>query len=225
MDPRKLLDYLALLLNYVARRLRYYEAIGDLQPDELAPEEIVDAIYLEAGEELRHGPPGEHGYRWMRALADRLLERERRRIRAARKRAGAPEVPLARRLPELLPDPTTPLPEAVADAAELQRALACIVGELPAHLREPLLLLVVDGYDVDDVAALERLSPGEVTWRVARARRLLRDRLAREYGDREAPPLEKMFRLVERLQPSATAAARARGQLGATPAPPPTTAA
>jgi DNA-directed RNA polymerase specialized sigma24 family protein len=219
VEPRSaenLAGYVGPLVNYVCRRLRYYEAIGDLQPTDLQPEDIVDLIYLEAGEHLRHSPPGEPGYRWLRSLADRILAREVRRIRtehAAADIRSAPETPPERRLPELIPDSRAPVPEEVAVGNELQRSLARLVGEFPDSLREPFLLMVVDGYGRKDIAAMEGLPPDEVTRRVAQAIRVLRDRLAEEYADQDAPPPEQLFRLVERLSPTAVAAARARQHL------------
>ena len=214
---RSLADHVGLLLNYECRRLRYYEAIGDLQPNDLRPEDIVDQAYLEAGEQLRRGAAGEAGYRWLRSLADRVLDREVRRIRAERAKADEsrePEAIVARRLPELWPDPTAPISEEVAQAnEELQRALERILGELPDELREPFVLVVADGYSREDVAVFEALTPDEVTCRVALTIRLLRDRLAREY-EGEPPPLEQTFRLVERMPPTPTATARARASLG-----------
>src|SRR5262245_43728159 len=219
VEPRSaenLAGYVEPLLNYVSRRLRYYEAIGDLQPTDVQPADIIDRIYLEAGEHLRHAPPGEPGYRWLRSLADRVLEREIRRIRAERRASdlrGAPETLLERRLPELIPDSTTPVPEDVVAGHELQRALGRRLGEWPASLREPFLLMVVDGYGAKDVAAMEGVSPHEVTRRVAQAASVLRDRLAEQYGAENAPPPEQLFRLVERLSPPTVAAARARQHL------------
>ncbi len=229
MDPRSaesLVEHLPLLLNYVGRRLRYYEAIGDVQPDALTPEEIVRAVYLEAGEHL-HGPPrGERGYRWLRALADRILEREIRRVRAERARVeDVPAIHLGRRLPDVFPDPTALAPDNPAAEAEAQRALARVVGDLPAELREPFFLRVVDGYDREDVAAVEGISPEEADRRVARAALVLRDRVAREYAEREAPRLEELFRLVQRLEPSNATEAYARAQLEAASTPQPPTAA
>lgn len=229
MDPRSsdiLVGHLPLLLNYIGRRLRYYEAIGDLGPDALTAEDVAKAVYLEAVRRRDQLPSGTEGYRRLRALADDLLERELRRVRAERASAeNEPEVSLARRLPEMFPDPSTPPPDEVAAAAEMQRALARIVGDLPIELREPFLLRVGDRYDRDDVAAIEGISPDQVDRRVASASLLMRERLAREYGEREAPRLDELFRLIERLQPSAATQAFTRAQLDAASSPPPPTAA
>jgi DNA-directed RNA polymerase specialized sigma24 family protein len=147
-------------------------------------------------------------------LADRILEREVSRSRAASADADErPEVDLARRLPEVLPDTNSPLPEDEAAAAELQRAIARVVGKLPAELREPFLMVVADGYEPDEVAALEGLPLKEVTRRVQAATGLLREGIAREYGDEAAPSVEEIIRLMERWQASPADEERARAQL------------
>lgn len=146
------------LLNYVGRRLRYYEAIGDLGPGGLEPEAIVDAVLDEAGEHLRNLPPGER-LRWLRGLADRILSREVERARA--------------------------MPDVEQQTEELRRAATRILGELPESLREPFLLMFAEGYTRDDVAALEGVTPVEATRRIAQAGQLLRERLRREFGDIE----------------------------------------
>src|SRR5438094_6784108 len=84
----RLADLLEPLCNYSCRRLRYYEAIGELGSGQLSPADIVDLTYLEAGEYLRHQPSDERGYRWLRQLAERVLRREIERLR--KEQGGAP---------------------------------------------------------------------------------------------------------------------------------------
>jgi hypothetical protein len=62
------------------------------------------------------------------------------------------------------------------------------------------------------------LPPDEVRRRVGQASLMLRARLARDYGGGDEVPLERLFRFVERLEPSAEAYTRARQRL-AEPAP------
>jgi DNA-directed RNA polymerase specialized sigma24 family protein len=213
-----LADKLALLTNHVRRRLRYFEAIGDVQPGDLDPEDLVDGVYLDAGQRLQQQASGERDYRWLRRLADEVLERAVRQVRAQRRSAGA-TAPIIRSLPELVPDPNTPIPEEVAADAGFQRALARLFGQLPDELREPFLLVVADGYRIGEVAALEHLLPEEVRRRVAHASLLLRERLAQAYGGGEQLPLERLFRLAERIEPTTDAYTRARQRLSQPPAP------
>ena len=210
----RLVDLAAPLINYVTRRLRYYEATGELEPADVASEDIVDAVYLEAGEHLRHRPPGERGYRWLRAIADEIVNGEINTVRAARRVAGQPETATrAPALASLIPDPNAPIPEQVAESVELQQAIARVLGDLHDSLREPLLLMAVEGYDLAVVALMESIEPSEVARRVTTATDVLRQRLQREYGDAEPPTPEQMFRLVEQITPSASDTQRARDQL------------
>ena len=146
------------LRNYVGRRLRYYEAIGDLEPGGLEPESIVTAVLAEAGEHVRDLPPGER-LRCLRGVADRILSREVERAQA--------------------------MPDVEVQTEELRRAATRILGELPESLREPFLLMFSEGYTRDDVAALEGVTAVEATRRIAQAGQLLRERLRREFGDIE----------------------------------------
>jgi DNA-directed RNA polymerase specialized sigma24 family protein len=184
------------LNNYVARRLRYYQAIGDLDPEDLPIAEVVDETYLDAAKERR--PPGQAAYPWLRQIANRVLAHKLRRIGKAKRPTDRE---LQRALPELVPDPTGPVPDEVAETDELQRAMARILGELPDELREPFLLVVGDGHGFEDVAELEGTSREEALRRVATAGLILRRRLAREYGMDEALPLEQLFAAVERVEP------------------------
>jgi DNA-directed RNA polymerase specialized sigma24 family protein len=180
--------------------LEYYEAIGDLHPGDFRAEDIVDLTYLEA-QRRGEDPPG---YRRLRTVADRVLQRHVDRIRAQRRAAERNgEVAFARRMPELLPDPTTSPPDDLAAAAELRRAVARLVGELPDDEREPLLMVVVDGQRVDDVAALEQLTRGEVLRRIADGMIRLRRLLAREYGEGEPPDAAEILNLLELPIPTA----------------------
>src|SRR5437660_648319 len=95
---------------------------------------------------------------------------------------------MARHPAERLADPRTPIPDELAESDGFQRAIARLLGRLPAGLREPFLLVVADGYDRDDVAALEGLQPAEVTRRVARASRFLKRCLAAELGPVDLDP-------------------------------------
>jgi hypothetical protein len=69
-----------------------------------------------------------------------------------------------------------------------------MLGQLPESFREPLLLRVVDGYSVEEIANLEGTSPSEVQRDLWQARSWIRAKLAEEYG--KAPPRRFWERLV-----------------------------
>jgi DNA-directed RNA polymerase specialized sigma24 family protein len=194
-SAQQLSDVAAPLANFVCRRLRYYEAIGGLRPGDVDVRDLVARTYREAADPRRHRPTGERDYRWLRSIAETLVQREVRRFEAERPPARPEILPLR----ELVADPTVPVPEPVAHDPRLQRALALLIGQLPDMMREPFLQVVVDGYSLEDAAALEGLRPDGIIRRVAQASLWLRDRLAREYGDTQRLALEQIFRAVEKL--------------------------
>jgi DNA-directed RNA polymerase specialized sigma24 family protein len=229
MEPRSqtaLTELVGPLSDYVARRVRYHEALGNLQKGEVEPEDIVALTFLEASRLLRERPPASPiELRWLRRLAGRLLDREVRRLRAERGDVDeqGPRDPRDQigRLPELVSDAEAAEPDDVAERIALERALSCLLGGLPELLREPLLLLVVDQYEREQVAALEGSSVDQVLRRVERANRRLLTRLGPVYGDEATAPLERLLELVERGGRGVTDEARVRERLATEQAPPP----
>lgn len=218
------------LVNYVRRRLRYHEAQGEIAPNELRVEDIVDSTFVETIARTAERPAQGGIYPWLRRLARRILRREIERARRHRRErsleeplrsrltdepeAGAPPL----RLIDVLPDPSAPVPEQVAEQAEFQRALARMLGEVPETWREPFLLHMVDGYSLRRVAELEGVSVSEIRRRIKQARELLRARLAEEYEDiAGTPPSEGLFASVERAEASTEHEARLRERLTAHP--------
>jgi RNA polymerase sigma-70 factor (ECF subfamily) len=115
---------------------------------------------------------------------------------------------------DVLPNPSSPIPEQVVESLEFQHALATILRQLPTAWREPFLLHVRDGLSLREVAQMEGLPMAEVRQRIARAREFLRARLAEEYADTPLPPpTETIFELLERIEPTPEQLARTRARL------------
>jgi RNA polymerase sigma-70 factor (ECF subfamily) len=102
---------------------------------------------------------------------------------------------VARRLRRFLPwpadDPAAAVPadgsspEAALAAEQLHARIARLVTALPASLRDPLLLLASGEYRYAEMSTILDVPAGTLKWRVAEARRLLRERLAK-HGYRDA---------------------------------------
>jgi RNA polymerase sigma-70 factor (ECF subfamily) len=70
-------------------------------------------------------------------------------------------------------------------ARERDRVLAQMIRSLPAKLRDPFLLAATGEHRYEDIATMLGIPVGTVKWRMAEARRVLRDKLSRVgFGDR-----------------------------------------
>ena len=83
-------------------------------------------------------------------------------------------------------------PVALADQQLLSRERDLVVSQmirsLPARLRDPFLLAATGDHRYEDIAALLGIPLGTVKWRVAEARRVLRDKLTRVGFGQEREP-------------------------------------
>jgi RNA polymerase sigma-70 factor, ECF subfamily len=62
---------------------------------------------------------------------------------------------------------------------ERDRIVASMIRSLPPRLRDPFLLAATGEHRYEDIAALLKIPVGTVKWRVAEARRVLREKLSR----------------------------------------------
>jgi RNA polymerase sigma-70 factor (ECF subfamily) len=70
-------------------------------------------------------------------------------------------------------------------AVERDRIVAQLIRSLPPRLRDPFLLAASGEHRYEDIAVLLDLPVGTVKWRMAEARRVLREKLVRlGFGDR-----------------------------------------
>jgi RNA polymerase sigma factor (sigma-70 family) len=177
------------LYSFVRRRLGYLEDLGVLSAGTVRAEEIVDAAFLRALERLPERPPQLSLLRWLRRLATREIERVARESRRQERMERSlfaplavpatgeemPEVPV--RLIDILPDPTVLPPPEELERQEFQRYLNRTLAQLPETWREAFLLHRVDGYSIEEVAALEGEPVEEIRRMIASAQEFLRARL------------------------------------------------
>jgi len=83
-------------------------------------------------------------------------------------------------------------PTALADeqllARERDRVVTQLIRSLPSRLRDPFLLAATGEHRYEDIAALLGIPLGTVKWRVAEARRVLREKLQRVgFGQERGP--------------------------------------
>jgi len=68
-------------------------------------------------------------------------------------------------------------PEQIASSLELRRDIAKAIRTLSAKLRDTLMLAHSGEYSYDEIATLLGAPVGTIKWRVAEARRLVKERL------------------------------------------------
>jgi RNA polymerase sigma factor (sigma-70 family) len=211
----KIERYLRPLLNFARDEIRAHEALGRLEPGQLGPEDIVDQVLLDAMQSPIQPPRGRM-YPWLRDLVRRAVERQVKqhpRHRSLFEPVGEPGSTAPRRLIDVLPNPSSPVPEQVVESLEFQHTLATILRQLPTIWREPFLLHIRDGLSLRDVAQMEGLHVAEVRQRIERAWEFLRARLAEEYADTPLPPpTETIFELIDRIESTPEQLARTRAR-------------
>jgi RNA polymerase sigma factor (sigma-70 family) len=119
---------------------------------------------------------GEAAFRtWLLRIAWREAQDWRRRLRRRLRRFVAAEDE------ESFTDPAPhrPSQEETLAGAELRGHIRRLVAALPARLREPLLLAATGEHSYDEIALILGAPTGTVKWRVAEARKRLKERLAR----------------------------------------------
>ena len=107
---------------------------------------------------------------WLRSVAINAAKSAARRGQV-RARSAEP-------LDACLPDPAAPGAEDRAELRERLRRVLEAAGRLPVRYSEPLLLKALDGLSQREIAETLGLSEPAVETRLARARRMLRERLA-----------------------------------------------
>jgi RNA polymerase sigma-70 factor (ECF subfamily) len=82
------------------------------------------------------------------------------------------------------PEEQPPSPFDLATASQLERRLELAVAALPVRYREVVLLVLIEGLEPRDAAAVLRLSPEAVRQRLSRGRAMIEKRIVE---DDEAP--------------------------------------
>lgn len=191
--------HLKRLYDFARREIAYYEAVGDLLPGELAPEEVVDAILPRAYRQFTRHPEETGSYRWLLQLTMQHLREEVGRRKAERRKTAArieddvpdrppddavgdeifeffqPDEDL--RLEDVLPDPSVPAPEDAVERREMLRRVAHTLARLPPAWRRTFVLHQVEGLSVADIARLTGRSEAEVERVLEQTRAYLRQGL------------------------------------------------
>jgi RNA polymerase sigma factor (sigma-70 family) len=194
--------YLSNVYHVVRHEIRYFEAVGDLRPGELAPEEVVDAILPRAYQEFLQDPTG-------RKIKSRLIELAREHLRAqvqelkswrartpVHTEQDVPETPPQERvstlgdeildfyepdedlkMEDVIPDLDVATPEEEAERRELQSCVDAAMAGMPRAWRHALRRRHVEGLTGSELAKAMGRPEVETRRIIAHAQEFLRQRL------------------------------------------------
>ena len=183
------------LYRFAARELRYHEALGDLLPGEVLPEEIVDEEALRA---LRRAPrmPRQVSFKgWLRLLALRAIDDRVRRLRRQHTmeavslqqpvRTGQRgdeyfQLDYAPTWADVLPASTLP-PEQTVVLRETWQELELALNQLPPDQRLAFVLHAIEGVGYAEIAAITHQPRDAVKAAYHAAREALRQRFANQF--------------------------------------------
>jgi RNA polymerase sigma-70 factor (ECF subfamily) len=157
-----------LILRHVGwvRAMIYGMVLNDADADELSQEVFVRAI---------RGLPRFRGdarfSTWLRRIATNT-------VRTFRASASRPAAPTEDCLAEHA-DARADTPEQLAVADELDERITEALGSLSPPLRAAIVLTAIEGVAVREAARIENCPVATMYWRIHKARRILKKRLAR----------------------------------------------
>ena len=176
--------------------------MGDLLPEELTPEDVVDAVLLRAYREFVKDPTEQKIRSWLIRLAREQLEAEIKRLKSERNRTAVhieediPETPPTEevstlddeilefyqpdedlKLEDIIPDIEVPTPEELTETKELRRCVDEALAGLPEEWRRALLLRYDEGRTGVRLAKAIGKSEPEMARILKNARTSLRQKL------------------------------------------------
>ena len=194
--------HLNALDEFVRHRLAYREALGDLVRGELAPEDVVDGVLLQAyAKFVQHRPACGVGS-WLKGLAEHHVRNEVHRAKQWRRRTikieqDVPEIPprwsvswLGEevldfdepdedwKLEDLIPDVGIPTPEESVAVHEMFRLARQTIEGMPRSWRRALFLRYQRGFSDEALGKALGRTPAELRDILQRARDELRLTLA-----------------------------------------------
>jgi RNA polymerase sigma-70 factor, ECF subfamily len=183
------------LYRFAAREARYHEALGNIRPGEVLPEEIVDEVALRALRRARRMPRQVSFKGWLRLLALRAIDDRVRRLRRrhnmevlsieAPQRTGQRgdeyfQLDYAPTWADVMPTPTLS-PEQTVVLRETGQELEQALNQLPPDQRLAFVLHALEGLGYAEIAAITHQTRGEVKAAYHAAREALRQRFANQF--------------------------------------------
>jgi len=183
---------------FVERELYFRESSGDIESDSITAEEIVDQAVADALDEKVEKPDRIGIEPWLYRLAIRAIddfvagrsqsetEIELRGIRQRRRERASDEARLQYHQPDEamtnesgIPDRAAPTPEEVAYTDEMVALVQLALAGAAPQDRETFVLHAMEGFTVEEIAAITDRNREEIEQSIARARERLRNGFAR----------------------------------------------
>jgi RNA polymerase sigma-70 factor (ECF subfamily) len=163
---------------YECHRARLFSYLVRSCGERAAAEELLQETWLRFARFARDLAPDTDLRAWLFTVARNLQRSRRRREYLGRE--------LLRQLGFLAPVASSDSPFERALASETEQRLEAALAALPLKYREILLLALVEGLSLSQVAAVLGLKAAAVRQRLSRARGMLSSRLDREFGSSRA---------------------------------------
>jgi RNA polymerase sigma factor (sigma-70 family) len=187
-QPGELIRSLSAFVNYeLGRRIR----LGQMDPEDLLRDEVVDAAFASALTRLGQGEPIRDLHTYLRSRAQDTIGRETRRIQQERRTHVSLEQTIAAgeeteggeevRIVDILPDQNAREPEQVVIDAETLGFMIEALSDVPDLWRTVFLQRTMQERTAREVADLEDLDIDEVRRITVRTRDYLRERFELEY--------------------------------------------
>ncbi len=194
-----------LLFQYVERELAYSLATGDLTPDAVQAESVVDETVMRALSHYLTRPTKIPFDRWLMALANEVLNQRLQQEQLRREAAGYQDQRVEQRLSRIPPelrgaavedemynwyqpdeklhledivaDPHISSPEEIAASRQFQQELDQIIAFLPKRWRDVFVLHNIEDFTLEQVCLVTGQTLEEVQQDLQAAREFLRERL------------------------------------------------
>ena len=180
------------LRSYVSYELGRRVTMGQLSPEDVLRDEVVDTAFASALTRLEEGTPIRDLHTYLRSRAQDMIRREIRRVANEQQRTVSLDTVLAGsgeegedgelvRLADMIPDMQTPeLDQSAIDSETLTYLLEAL-SDLPERWRTVILQRTIEGRSALEIAEDQDMDIDEVRRIVVSSRDFLRDRMENVY--------------------------------------------
>jgi len=160
-------EHYADLLGFVQRQVALRERLGELAPGQIDAHEVLDEVVV-AALDSRPRELREHRARWLLVLAATAIGR------LVKQYGSSPQGQTLEPLENNTLVAEQSNPEELANTDEWMRRLANAVRKLPSAQRQDVVLYLLEGFRVAELAEMSQRSPTEVEASIAAAEATLR---------------------------------------------------